>query len=108
MLPIIVERSENKKWAEGDFNMKIHGPNITNINAYKRQFQKQTEEKQTNDTKDKIDISSAAKKLQETNKINEKRAEHIVTIKQAIESGQYEINSERTSEKMIDFWSRRS
>lgn len=88
--------------------MKIQGPNTTNINAYKRQIPKQTEENQTNKVTDKIDISDAAKKLQDTNKTSEKRTEHISDIKKAIQSGQYEVNIERTSDKMIDFWSSRS
>lgn len=88
--------------------MKIQGPNAANVNAYKRQFHKQSEEKQVNKNEDKINISEAAKKLQETKKTSEKRMEHISDIKKAIQSGQYEVNIERTSEKMIDFWSRRS
>lgn len=87
--------------------MKIHGPNTTNINAYKRQLHKQLEQKQAAESKDKIDISHEAKKLQESKKINEQRTERITNIKKAIKSGQYEVNIERTSEKMIDFWSRR-
>lgn len=88
--------------------MKIQGPNTTNINAYKRQLHQQLEQKKANEAKDKIDISSAAKKLQETNKISKNRAEHVNQIKEAVQSGQYEVNIERTSDKMIDFWSSHS
>lgn len=88
--------------------MKIHGPNTPNINAYKRQLHKQLEQKQATENKDKIDISHAAKKLQESKQLTEQRTERISNIKKLIKSGQYEVNIERTSEKMIDFWSRRS
>lgn len=88
--------------------MKIQGPNATNINAYKNQLQKQVDIKKPIDRKDQLDISSEAKKLQKTEINSAKRSAYVQEIKHAVESGQYEVNSERTSEKMIHFWSKHS
>lgn len=88
--------------------MKIQGPNPTNISAYKQQLTKQPEDKQVGHNKDEINISDAAKKMQEMQKTNTERTEYVTNIKKAIQSGQYEVDLERTSEKMIDYWSRRS
>lgn len=88
--------------------MKIQGPNATNLNAYKNQLQKQADIKKSVDRKDQLDISNEAKKLQKTDKMSAKRSAYVQEIKHAVESGQYEVNSERTSEKMINFWSKHS
>ncbi|OZU88802.1 flagellar biosynthesis anti-sigma factor FlgM [Virgibacillus indicus] len=87
--------------------MKINGPNQTNFNPYKNQIQKQNEVKKEINKKDQIEISSHAKQLQENEKPNAKRAAYVQEIKNAVESGEYKINHEKTAQKMIDFWSKK-
>ncbi|WP_010647627.1 flagellar biosynthesis anti-sigma factor FlgM [Oceanobacillus massiliensis] len=86
--------------------MKINGPAHTNFNPYKQQIQKQTEVKKDIQTKDQIEISNQAKQLQENGKASEKRAAYFQEIKQAVDSGEYKVNPEKTAQKMIDFWSK--
>ena len=87
--------------------MKIQGPNLSKLSAYRSQLQ-QTDHKKKVNREDQLDISNAAKQLQETNKGNTQRAEYVQNIKKAVKSGQYEINHEKVAQKMIDFWSKHS
>ncbi|WP_096269427.1 flagellar biosynthesis anti-sigma factor FlgM [Paucisalibacillus globulus] len=86
--------------------MKVNGPNQTNFNPYKNQIQKQMEMKKVGKQQDQLEISSEAMKLQENTKVNAKREAYVQEIKNRVESGQYEINYEKTAQKMIDFWSK--
>ena len=88
--------------------MKIDGPNAARLTAYKNQLQQQTEPKKATNRKDQLNISSEAKQLQETKKTATKRAAYVENIKNAVESGQYKVNYEKTAQKMIDFWSKHS
>ncbi|MUK90806.1 flagellar biosynthesis anti-sigma factor FlgM [Ornithinibacillus sp. L9] len=87
--------------------MKIHGPNQTNFNPYKNQIQKQADYKKNVNQKDQLEISTQAKQLQESENIHPKREAYVQEIKNAVESGEYKINHEKTAQKMIDFWSNR-
>jgi len=87
--------------------MKIQGPNLSKLTAYRAQLQ-QTDQKKKVNREDQLNISNAAKKLQESNKANSQRAEYVQNIKKAVKSGQYEIDHEKVAQKMIDFWSKHS
>lgn len=87
--------------------MKIQGPNLTKLTAYRAQLQ-QTDPKKKMNREDQLDISSAAKQLQKSDKANTERAEYVQNIKKAIKSGQYEVDHEKVAQKMIDFWSKHS
>ena len=86
--------------------MKIHGSNEANFNPYQKQIQKQAEYKKEMNQKDQLEISSQAKQLQEHAKPNAERANYVQKIKNAVESGDYQVNHEKTAKKMIDFWSK--
>lgn len=87
--------------------MKIQGPNHSNFNPYQKQVQKQNDIKNHIEQKDQLQISSKAKELQESNKPDPARQAHVEKIKQAVDSGEYQVNPEKTAAKMIDFWSKR-
>lgn len=87
--------------------MKIQGPNLTKLAAYRAQLQ-QADPKKKVSQEDQLNISNAAKQLQESNKTNTQRAEYVQNIKNAVKSGQYEIDHEKVAQKMIDFWSKHS
>lgn len=89
--------------------MKIQGPNFSNINAYKKQFQAKADVdiKQEEAKKDKLNISNEAKQLQVNKQSSEERTKYVENIKKDIQSGQYTVNYEKTAQKMIDFWSKR-
>lgn len=86
--------------------MKIEGPNLTNLHAYQNKVNKQTDYKQGTAPKDQLNISSEAKHLQESKQINKERTAYVQEIKNAVQSGEYEVDFKKTAEKMIDFWSK--
>lgn len=53
---------------------------------------------------DQIEISNRAKQLQQEEKTSPQRAEKIERLKEAVALDKYEINYEKTAQKMLDFW----
>ncbi|WP_163970552.1 flagellar biosynthesis anti-sigma factor FlgM [Oceanobacillus halotolerans] len=86
--------------------MKIYGPNQSNMNPYQKHIQNQQDYKQNTKKADQLQISNEAKKLQETEKPSAKRQAYVEDIKQQVESGDYQVNYEKTAQKMIHFWSK--
>lgn len=86
--------------------MKIQGPNQTNFNPYKQQLQKQTDVNKEVNKKDQLQISSQARELQGSEKPNKERAAYVQDIKNAVQSGDYKVNHEKTAQKMIAFWNK--
>lgn len=86
--------------------MKIHGPNHTNFNPYKNHIQKKNDVNKEATQKDQLQISSQAKQLQGNEKPSSERAAYVQEIKNAVESGDYKVNHEKTANKMIAFWNR--
>lgn len=84
--------------------VKIQGPNPM-LHAYKQQQHKQMD-KQTREQKDKIDISQAAKSLQESHQYEVERERYVQEIKEQVQDGEYKVNHEKLASKMIDFWKR--
>lgn len=87
--------------------MKIHGPNQTHFNPYKNHLQKQSEQMKDLQKKDQLEISEQAKKLLSDTGPRPSRTKYIEEIKQAVDSGTYHVNHEKTAEKMIQFYSNR-
>lgn len=85
--------------------MKVNGPNQTNFNPYKNQIHKQMEVKKAS-KHDQLEISTEAMKLQENTKVSAQREAYVQEIKNRVESGQYEINYEKTAQKLAEFWSK--
>lgn len=83
--------------------MKINGPNPTNFNPYKQSIQPKTEPKSEGNKKDQIEISSKAKQLQE-GASDPKRAAYLEELKKKIDAGEYNVDVDKTAQKMMDFW----
>ncbi|TQS74833.1 flagellar biosynthesis anti-sigma factor FlgM [Ornithinibacillus gellani] len=86
--------------------MKINGPNQTHFNPYNNQLQKHDRKVSQYKQQDQLEISSEAKELQESEKLHPKREAYLQQLKKDIQTGNYEINYEKTAQKMIDFWSK--
>lgn len=84
--------------------MKIQGPHPF-INTYK-QSQQQQLTKKSPDQKDQLDISSQAKKMQQHQLYESKRAEYVNDIKHLVQSGEYKVDHEKLAEKMMKAWSK--
>ena len=83
--------------------MKIQGPHPS-INTYKQLQQHHTTKKQGHQ-KDQLNISDAAKKMQQTKSSDTKRAGYVNEIKTLVQSGEYKVDPEKIAGKMIDYWS---
>lgn len=85
--------------------MRIHGPNQTNFNPYREHANKSEKLQKDHNQEDHLEISSEAKELQGKTKPETQRAKHVQAIKNAVQSGKYEINHEKTAKQMVKFWS---
>lgn len=88
------------------FILKINGTNHTNLNPYKNLVQKHDVLKKPIQKSDELQISNEAKSMLENHQPSADRIQRINTIKEAVQSGEYEIDFEKTADKMIDYWTK--
>lgn len=84
--------------------MRIQGPNPY-LNIYKQQKHQQIN-KENNQKEDKLNISQQAKLMQISKSQQTERTQFVQNIKEQVQSGTYEIDSETIADKMIHFWSK--
>lgn len=85
--------------------MRIHGPHQTNFNPYKEQAHKLEKLQKDHNQEDRLEISSQAKHLQGKLKPETQREKYVQTIKDAVQSGEYQVNHDKTAKQMVKFWS---
>jgi len=85
--------------------MKIHRIQPMNVNPYERTARI---EKPTKATKkiDQVEISSAAKELQEAAKFSSERLEKVERLKEEIESGTYKLDARAVAESVLRYYKR--
>lgn len=83
--------------------LRIHGTNRPQINAYYEQQKKMNQTKSKKGSKDQLEISKEALKLQKNAQPKEQRAAYIEKIKQQVDAGTYEVNFDKTAQKLLDF-----
>lgn len=84
--------------------MKINSIQSLKTNPYQKKLARERLETKSNkNERDKLEISTEAKKLL-TGAETTDREKRIQEIKTLIESGSYEINYTRTAEKLLNFW----
>ncbi|WP_297990096.1 flagellar biosynthesis anti-sigma factor FlgM [uncultured Anoxybacillus sp.] len=85
--------------------MKIHRIQPMNVNPYERTARV---EKPTKATKkiDQVEISSAAKELQEAAKFSSERLEKVERLKEEIESGTYKLDARAVAESVLRYYKR--
>lgn len=83
--------------------MKINQFGNVGMNPYKKQMNKITATEKATKT-DKVEISSAAKQLQETSPILVARQEKVEALKQQVQSGTYKVDSESVAKSVYDFY----
>ncbi|KIL49911.1 flagellar biosynthesis anti-sigma factor FlgM [Jeotgalibacillus soli] len=82
--------------------MKINPFNNPNINPYNRQQKKaELAEQQKNRVSDKVEISSAAKEMQDGSRIQMERQARIDQLKVDVESGNYKVDSKKVAEDLF-------
>lgn len=85
--------------------MKIHRIQPMNVNPYERTSRV---EKPTKATKkmDQVEISSAAKELQEAAKFSSERLEKVARLKSEVEAGTYTIDARAIAESVLRYYKR--
>ncbi|WP_337193724.1 flagellar biosynthesis anti-sigma factor FlgM [Halobacillus litoralis] len=86
--------------------LKINGPNQTNLNPYQKQMNKQAETGPKKQMTDKIEISETAKQMQESGKSDSVRKKLVDQVKTDVQQGNYQVDTKATAKKMLDFWSK--
>lgn len=86
--------------------MKINNYGSNGINPYRQQqINKINHTEQANQNKtDKVEISSAAKDLQQLSSIESERKAKIDELKAKIETGNYKIDSKGIAENILKFY----
>ena len=80
----------------------------TNGSSFIQSYQKQMQVSKVDKAKplqqeDQLQISNEAKQMFES-KADIERHEKIQALKAQVQSGEYQVNSDKVAEKMFDFW----
>jgi len=86
--------------------MKINQtPGLTGINPYQKQLKKADAAKAASPAAgDKLEISSAAKEMQDSSRILAERREKIALLKEKVADGTYKPDADATAKAMLDFY----
>lgn len=85
--------------------MKINHIGLSNINPYNRNTNISNKENQNqNKTTDKIEISTAAKEMQQTSKIVTERQEKVAGLKMQVENGTYKVDPKEIAKSIYQFY----
>lgn len=87
--------------------MKIHHVGSMNVNPYERQFNKVERQVPSTRKKDQVEISEAAKELQEASKWESARQEKVEKLKQQVQNGTYTIDPKAIAKSMIQYYRNR-
>ncbi|MGG4411258.1 flagellar biosynthesis anti-sigma factor FlgM [Niallia taxi] len=87
--------------------MKINNYGTQGINPYKKQVNKidQVKSEAVKGT-DKIEISSAAKELQQVTQVSQARTEKIEALKKEIQNGTYQVSAEDVASSIVNFYTK--
>lgn len=83
--------------------MKINQFGPVGMNPYKKQMNKVVQTEKATQT-DKVEISSAAKQMQETSPITIERQQKVEALKKQVQSGTYKVNVEDVAKSVYDFY----
>ncbi|OAS85807.1 MULTISPECIES: flagellar biosynthesis anti-sigma factor FlgM [Metabacillus] len=85
--------------------MKINNLGSMGVNPYKRSLEKSATAAQKPQTKeDKVEISSKAIDLQQSNEVTKARQEKVQAIKTQLESGTYTIDPKAIATGLVNFY----
>ncbi|MCK1994457.1 flagellar biosynthesis anti-sigma factor FlgM [Peribacillus muralis] len=85
--------------------MKINNGGMTGVNPYTLQANKAGNMKESKSVaKDKVEISSAAKEMQQLSPIPAARQAKVDELKIQVENGTYKLNAQATAKGLIDFY----
>jgi negative regulator of flagellin synthesis FlgM len=89
-----------------DTEMKINQtPGISGINPYQKQLKKADEVKTSSAAAgDKLEISNAAKEMQDSTRLLAERREKIALLKEQVAGGTYKADAQTTAKAMLNFY----
>ena len=87
--------------------MKINNYGTQGVNPYKK-VNKVDPSNKAEGAKgaDKVEISAAAKELQQVSQVSAARTEKIEALKKQVQSGTYEVNPQDVAKSIINFYSK--
>ncbi|WP_214480748.1 flagellar biosynthesis anti-sigma factor FlgM [Bacillus sp. SM2101] len=86
--------------------MKINQFKPNGLYAYKQQTNQYKNNIDKHTKSDRIEISSAAKELQETSQVEIDRQQKVETLKQQVQNGTYTINREQVAKGLYQFYTK--
>jgi negative regulator of flagellin synthesis FlgM len=84
--------------------MKINNFGNSGINPYKRNHEKMNQLNNVKKPLDKVEISSAAKGMQETSRIEKERQAKVEELKLQVENGNYKVNSQEVAKNLLKYY----
>lgn len=85
--------------------MKINNLGSMGVNPYKRNLEKSADAATKSQRKeDKVEISSKAIGLQQTNEVTKARQEKVQAIKTSLENGNYTIDPKAIAKGLVNFY----
>jgi negative regulator of flagellin synthesis FlgM len=87
--------------------MKINNLGLTGINPYKKAINKLDKVNNTTTAKaDKVEISSAAKEMQQINQVSTARQEKVEELKLQLQNGTYKVKPQEVASSIINFYTK--
>lgn len=85
--------------------MKINNLGPTGINPYKKALNKLDNVSKTTANKaDKVEISSAAKEMQQISQLDSARQKKVEELKQSVQNGTYQPNAKATASSLLNYF----
>ena len=85
--------------------MKINNVGPAGMNPYKKNINRLEEAKQSSfQAKDKLEISTTAKELQQTSQVITQRQEKVEALKVSVQNGTYKLDANETAKSIVDFY----
>jgi negative regulator of flagellin synthesis FlgM len=87
--------------------MKINPFGSQGINPYKKQMNKMDQTGYAvNKQKDKVEISSTAKEMQQVSQLAAQRQAKVEDLKLQVENGTYKVDAKETAKSILNFYSK--
>jgi len=83
--------------------MRINPFNHVN-NQYQRNLIERQEQVESVQKRDQLEISKAAKEMQQGTRIEKEREERVKELKEQIDNGTYKVDAYAVARKFYDYW----
>jgi negative regulator of flagellin synthesis FlgM len=89
---------------KGGFFMRIDKFGLMGVNPYKRQFDKEMQAKKPVAKQDKVEISKAAKELQQISQWTVEHQEKVRKLKEQVQNGTYQIDAKTIAKSIYKYY----